>query len=133
MGGKSDYLENKILSHNLGRVLYTPPLTLYMALFNTSPGDDGGGSEVGGTGYARVSISNAPSKWNGSDHERFNADEILFPSVGVGAWGTIVSFALMDAPSAGNMLYWGDLDEPVETEDGDTIKFDPGAITITES
>lgn len=132
MGGKSDFLETQLLSHILGRTTYTAPATLYIALFNISPGDDGG-AEIGGLDYARVAYTNNPSDWTTPvQGQRANANEISFPIVGSGAWGTIVSFAIMDQSSGGNMLYWGDLYNPIDTEDGDTIQFNPGEMVVTE-
>lgn len=44
---KSDYLENKLLDHQLGKTSYTMP-TVYVGLFTAAPSDSGGGTEVSG-------------------------------------------------------------------------------------
>lgn len=133
MGGKSNYLENKILSLILGRTSYTPPAAIFVALFTASPDDSGGGAEVSGSGYSRKQITNNASEWDSStDGERSNVNIVSFGTVGTGGWGTIVAFALMDNNFGGNMLYWGSLETPYETQDGDTVSFPSGSLVVTE-
>jgi hypothetical protein len=53
----TDYLENKIIDHMLRNQAYTPPSTVYVALFTTATGDDGSGTEVSGGSYARQAVT----------------------------------------------------------------------------
>jgi len=65
MAGKADYLENLLLNclfRGGGNV--TALATTYVALFTTNPADDGtGGTEVTGTGYARVAVTSSSGNW----------------------------------------------------------------------
>jgi len=132
-GSKSDYLELELLDHVLGAATYTPPVTVYVALYTVAPTDAGGGTEVTGAGYARVAVTNNATNWPAaSGGSKSNGTAIQFPSAG-GSWGTAVAFAILDAASGGNFLYWGDLTTPMAISDGHNPEFPAGDITITEN
>ena len=54
---KSNFLENEILDHVLRNSSYTPPSTVYAALFTSNPDEDGSGTEVTGGSYARQAVT----------------------------------------------------------------------------
>ena len=61
-----------------------------------------------------------------------NTADVLFP-VNSGSSYTVVGWAIMDASSAGNMLYWGDISPSVTVAAGDQARFAASTgITITE-
>jgi hypothetical protein len=64
MAEMSNYLENALINATLRNTSYTPPTTVYVALFTSDPTDAGSGTEVStaGTSYARQSATfGAPS------------------------------------------------------------------------
>ena len=128
-GSFSNYTENKVLDHIVGKTSFTMP-TAYVALSITDPQDDGSGlSEPSGGSYARVQTSG--SDWNAASSGSItNAEDISFPTA-TDSWGTISHFALMDASSGGNMLAHGSLTTEKAVGSGDTLKFAAGDITIT--
>ena len=137
-GSKSDYLEAALLNHTLGGTAFTPPATIYVALFTAAPSDSGGGTEVttaGGTLYARVAVTNNTTNWPNasgtSPTSKSNGTTITFPTAGAD-WGTVVAVALFDASTGGNQLYWATLNANKVVSNGDTASFSPGTITITE-
>lgn len=135
-GSKSNYLELKALDGVLGGTNFVQPATVFCALFTVAPTSAGGGTEVSGGAYARVSITNNATNWpaatGGGPGTKGNGAAITFPTASA-AWGTIVAWALFDASSAGNMLYWGTLNTPRPANVSDTPSFAPGALTITET
>lgn len=132
-GSKADYLEDKILDHVLGGGDYTRPTDVFIALYTTAPGDAGGGVEVSGNGYGRVTVTNNLTNWPASSGgSKSNGASFDFATASGGNWGTIQAFAVLDAISAGNFLYWGTVTTPKDVNDGDTAKFPIGSITITE-
>lgn len=132
MSSKSDYLENAILDHLLGGPVYTRPDTVYAALFTAAPGDANTGTEVTGTGYARVAIANVSANWNAaSGGTKTNATRIVWPAAG-GSWGTVVAFGLYDALSGGNLLYHGRPNVSRVVASSDQVIMEPGALVITE-
>jgi len=132
MGSKSDYLENKLLDHVLGGADYSRPATVYIALYTVTPTDAGGGTEVSGGSYARVAVTNNATNWPAaSGGAKANGTEITFAEA-TASWGTVVAFAILDALTAGNLLYWGALAVSKSIDTGDTAKFAVGDIDITE-
>jgi hypothetical protein len=106
-GSLTQYLEQALLAHIVGKTSYTMP-TAYVALFTAAPSNSGGGTEMSGSGYARASTSG--STWNaasgGAPASISNASAITFAQA-TANWSSIVAFALMDASTSGNMLVWG--------------------------
>lgn len=133
MGSKSDFAENTVLNLFLGAGAYTPPATLYAALFTVSPTDAGGGTEVSGGSYARVAVTNNTTNWPAaSGGSKSNGTQITFPTP-TANWGTIVAFGLFDAATAGNLLYWGAISPSKTVNNGDPAPYVAvGALTITE-
>lgn len=106
-----DWLYNKQLKHLLKGESWTPPTTVYMALFTTVPQLNGsGGVEVSksGTGYARVAIQQSTG-WSGpsgSNQEYSNTADIVF-GVPTGNWGTVQGVGLYTSADGGDLLFTG--------------------------
>lgn len=131
-GSKSDFLENELLDHVLGNAAYSAPATTYVALYTAAPTDAGGGTEVSGGSYARVAVTNNDTNWPAaSGGAKANGTAITFPTA-TANWGTVVAFAILDAASGGNLLYWGDLAASKSVDDGDTASFAVGELDVTE-
>jgi len=131
-GSKSNYLENAILDHVLGASVYSAPATVYVALYTTAPTDAGGGTEVSGGSYARVAVTNNATNWPAaSGGSKSNGTDIIFPTAS-GSWGTVAAFAILDASSGGNFMYWADLDTSKAIGSTDVAKFATSSLTITE-
>jgi hypothetical protein len=122
----SDYYENKILDHMVRAQAFTPPSTVYVALFTVSPIDSGGGTEVSGGSYTRQAATfNAAS--NGFIT---NSADITFPQA-TADWGTIVSVGLFDASTAGNLLWYGDLTASQTVNNGNILKISAGSLNVS--
>jgi hypothetical protein len=99
----SNYLENKLIEHVLRHVSYTSPSTVYLALFTANPGEAGDQTnEVSAGEYARQSITFGAA----ADGICLNTLDVTFP-VAASDWGTITHLAILDAATAGNMLFYG--------------------------
>lgn len=128
-GSFSDYLENKILDHVFVGTAYTAPTTIWFALFTVAPTDAGGGTEVSGGSYARVSKTPSGIFGASSGGSITTTDSVAFTTA-TGNWGTIVAFAIFDASTSGNMLAWGDLTLSKTVGTGDTASFSAGSLII---
>jgi len=130
MGSMSDYAENKILEHLVGKTSWTKP-TAYLALSTADPGDSGSGlTEPSGFAYARKAT--AGSDWEAATGGSItNATELDFPAASGGSWGTITHLALMDNSTGGNMLASTALNSPQPIPNGNQAKFGPGTIILT--
>lgn len=132
MGSKSDYLEDALLDHILGGGDFSRPATVYIALYTVAPTDVGGGTEVTGGSYARAAVENNATNWPAAaSGAKSNGTQINFITA-TAAWGTIVAFAIFDALSGGNLLYWGSLGGSVVISSGQTAYIAVGDLDITE-
>ena len=122
----TDFMENKIIDHMLRNQAYTPPSTVYVALFTTATTDAGGGTEVSGGSYARQAVTLAAASGGASE----NSADITFPTA-TADWGTITHVALMDALTGGNMLMHTPLDASKTVNNGDTFKINAGDLDVT--
>lgn len=107
--GLTYYSSNAWINHLFRTTKYTAPSTLYAALFTASPSRSGGGTEVTGGSYARKPVSVADASFDApSNGVSQNAIAVTF-DIPTANWGTIVSMALFDDPSGGNMIAFADL------------------------
>jgi hypothetical protein len=128
MAGLSDYAENKLLDHLVGKTSFTMP-TVHVALYTAAPTDAGGGTQVSGGSYARVATAGAD--WvAASGGASSNANDITFPTASAN-WGTVVAVGIFDASSGGNLLAWANLAVNKAVNSGDTAKFLAGEIDLT--
>lgn len=108
----TNYAETKILGMFHGNTVQAP--TLYAALFLSSPGNAGGGTEVAYPGYEHVLATfTEPAVANGV-YTMMNAGDITF-AVSSASVGTATYIALIDSqvPGSGNMWAYMELDEPI--------------------
>jgi len=126
MGSFSDYFENKIIDHMLRNQAFTPPSTLYVALYTVAPTDAGGGTEVSGGSYARQAVTFSAASGGATS----NSADITFPQA-TADWGTIVAVGILDASSGGNLLAWGALTANKTVNSGDQFKITAGNLTLS--
>lgn len=125
---KSTYLDNVFINAALRNTPFTPPTLIYVALFTVAPGVGGGGTEVSGGAYARQTVVfSAPSLGSAS-----NTVDINFP-IATLDWGTLVAFALYDASSGGNLLYFGNLSTSRTVLTNDQVRFPAGQLICSEA
>lgn len=125
-GAMSDYLETALLNHVFRKTAYTPPETLYVALYTSDPTDQDIGTEVSGGGYERQVVTFGPPS-NGSVS---NTDDIVFP-VATTDWGTITHIGVRDAVTGGNLLFHAALNTAKTIQNGDQLKILAGQLVIS--
>lgn len=119
----TNYIHNALLGLVLKNTPFTPPASLWVALFTTVPALTGaGGVEVStsGTNYGRVQIM-ANSGWagpSGTNQEYTNAADLSY-LVPTANWGTITGAGLFDASTGGNLLWVATLTTPKVVNNGD--------------
>ena len=135
-GSKSNYLEDKMNDHVLGGPDYTRPATVYFAFFTAAPGDGTPGTEVNNavwTNYARVAVTNNNTNFPASSGGvKSNGTTVSFGVASItGTPPIIVGFAIMDASTSGNMLYWSSFTGQT-VNNGSPVAIDNGSLVITE-
>lgn len=125
----SDFLENETLDHLLSAATFTAAGTLYYALFTSAPTDAGGGTEVTGGAYARVSVTNNATNFPAaSGGQKSNGAVITFPTA-TADWGTVTHMALIDNSVGGNYYFYGQLPSSRLVKNGDIFRFAVGNVT----
>lgn len=130
--GFSDVLENAILNSMFRGSAFTPyaPIgTVYVSLHTATLNDDGTGTEVTGTGYARGTVVIAG--WDVATGGTIqNASAINFGTAGAD-WGTVTNVGIWNAASSGTLLYAGTLTASAIVNQNDTFQFAGSALKVT--
>jgi len=121
----SNYLENALLNATLANVSYTTPATVYTALYSVTPTDSSAGTELSGSGYARVSTA-----FSVSSGVATNTGNVTFGPASAD-WVTAVAWSIADAASAGNILYYGPLSTAQTVLNGNSLTFGIGNVSVT--
>lgn len=134
MSAMTDYLEGQIRAHVFRTASFTKPTVLAVALYTAAPGEAGGGTEVLGGSYARVQRDPLDANWtaaSATDGLTDNATDLVFPAP-TANWGLVTHFAILDATTAGNMLFYAALAASKTINASDPApKFVAGALDVT--
>lgn len=133
MASKSDYAENVILDHAMSDGAWGEPANCYMALCTAAPVDASTGTtivEADYTGYARIDIP-AASLSAAASGSKTNSVAITFAACSAGT-STIIGFALCDAITTGNMIYWGTTTSKVIDVNNTPATVAIGGLVVTE-
>jgi hypothetical protein len=142
MSAMSNYLENKLVDQ-LFRAQSAPTTsTLHVGLFSAAPNDAGGGTEISGNNYSRVSVTSSLANWagtqsagstvasSGTGGQTSNNAAITFATPSA-TWGTVTHFGIFDAATSGNLLFYGALSISKTINQGDTVSFPAGSLSVT--
>jgi hypothetical protein len=153
MAAMSDFLENRLIDFFFrGQALGvtgasaaagTGPTNLYFGLLTAAPSDAGGGTEVSGGSYARVTVAStllnyagtqgaaSTSASLGTNGTTSNNNAITFNPGPSANWGVVTHFGIYDALTGGNLLFWGALSQQKTINNGDAApSFAPAAFTL---
>lgn len=118
------YLKNALIEATLRATNYTAVTPIYLALYTADPVLIGG--EIVGGSYAREIITFiAPTAGVTS-----NTALVIFTTA-TANWGVITHFAIRDALTGGNLIYYGALATPRTILTGDTMTVPIGNIEVT--
>lgn len=128
MSALSDSAEKLVLDWLMTTGTATRPTAWFVGLFTAAPSDSGGGTEVSTGGYSRKSVTfNAASSPGGTTS---NSGVVTWTASGAN-YGTVTHVGIFDASTAGNLLWHGALSSSKTVNDGDTIQFAAGNLTLT--
>lgn len=129
MSDMSSYLKVKLLNLTLNGTSYAGVDDPYVSLHTADPTDAGTGTEVSGTGYARVQAEFNTA--TGTDASETTSTDTTWAAAGSGGWGTVGWIGLWDASTSGNMIYHTALDASKTIDEGDVFKIVAGSLTVT--
>lgn len=121
----SNYIEDALLNHLLRNTAHTPTGNVYLALYSVEPGESGGGTELSGGGYTRMQCPSFTIEGSSAT----NSAEIQFP-IATSNWSAPMYMGIIDASSGGNLLFYGELTNPVTVNANDTFKISTGSLVI---
>ena len=127
MSAMSDYLEDRVLDHILATTAYTAPSAVYLGLSIASMGENAGGTELSGNGYARVAVAFDAASGGTTD----NTAVVDFPACTGSNWGAVAYWSIWDASTGGNMLLHGAFTSAKTIEVNDVLRVDAGDLDIT--
>ena len=142
MSAMSDYLENKLIDQLFRGQAAPTTTTLYVGLLTAAPSDSGGGTEVSGGSYTRVTVTSSLANWagtqaaastvasSGTGGQTSNNAAITFPTP-TATWGLVTHFGIYDAASVGNLLFWGALTIAKTINQADTVTFPAASLSVT--
>jgi len=128
MSDMSSYLKVKLLNLTLNGTSYAGMDDPYVSLHTADPTDAGTGTEVSGTGYARVQAEFNTA--TGTDASETTSSDTTWAAAGA-SWGTVGWIGLWDASTSGNMIYHTALDAAKTIDTGDVFKITAGNLTVT--
>lgn len=118
-------LETRLLQWAFTTGSPTRPTAWHVALFTAAPGEAGGGTEVSGGSYARLSAT-----FTVSGDLATNSGALEWPTAAAN-WGTITHVAVFDASSGGNILAYAALTASKNITTGDVFRIPAGDLDIT--
>lgn len=130
MSNATNYLENEVLDHVLGKGTrdFTSPANLFVGLLTAvSDGEAGTWTEVSGTNYARTAVTFGAA----SGGTATNSGDVEFPAAGSGGWGTVTHIAIFDASTSGNPLFYGSLSASRQVDEADIFTIVAGNLSIS--
>jgi hypothetical protein len=133
MSAMSDYLENRLIDHVLGRTSFTMPST-YLALYTASPGETGTATtnETSVGGYARAALgTGGSSKFPAASGGSAANSGTINCGTATGSV-TITHFGIVDSASgAGNLLLFGALTTARSFVSGDVMEVPISGMTVS--
>lgn len=123
---KSAYLRSALVKHAISKTAFTMPAGAYLALFTTDPTVAAVGVEVVGGSYSRKSIT-----WGTEANGRIaNSNVLNFTNMPA---CTVTHWAIYDAATSGNMLYFGSFEIGIVRTAGQAIDLAAGNVEVSEA
>jgi hypothetical protein len=127
---KTNYLRDRLMEHYLSLIPYVPPFGVYFALFSEDPTAAGDmSSELLYPGYRRTPIT---FDLYGGRIAR-NTNNMSWGVPPHTTWPKVSFWGVVDAPSAGNLLYFGTLGGDRSYGSGLTVEIPAMSCEIEES
>lgn len=139
MSAASNYTEANVINALLRGVAFPLPSKTYVSLHTANPGE-AGDSEVTTDAFPAYVRREAEqggaigSGWSEPvDGVSKNAKQLTYPGFDGAAPVTASHWAVYDAPTGGNLLFYAPLQTSRTLQSGDVFVFDINALTVTMS
>lgn len=118
----SNWLSAALLNATLRNTTFTPPTTVYLALYTSNPTPADTGKEVAGGSYKRMPITFTPPTLVSGQQTVKNVADIEFP-IATSDWGIVTHIGLRTAATGGVLLWSAPIPNPRTIQNGDRPKF----------
>ena len=130
------YTENALLNHLFRGQAYTTPGTLYLGVGKSAPNEAGTGfTEPTAPSYARYEITSNTTNWTEPISGSLSNSTAFRFTEAAEYWTTaaapLTHWALFDAPTGGNMLFFGSLLKAQEVPAGGILEIPQNALVTT--
>ena len=130
MAQMSNYLKDKLINHTFRNIPYSQPTNVYVALYSSDPTSADTGTELSGSGYARISATfSAPAAGSGTIQ---NDTDITFDTA-TADWSVITHVGIRDALTNGNLLSSAALSSSVTVLNTNNFRIPTGQLTLVMS
>lgn len=96
--------------------------SMWLGACSTMPTKSSNGTEPVGGSYGRVEID-MDAVFPAAASSETSSDELISFPTSTAPWGPIVGYALWDDPTAGDVLLWYPLPEPITVPDNQAVTF----------
>jgi hypothetical protein len=136
LGGKSNYLSNKLLDHSDGKTEFVKPTTVGLALCTTAPTATSTGAtivEAAYTGYTEKKLEAAV--FNAAASQKVTSASIIELTACTAGSSTVVGWVLKDSTTvgSGNVLFWGTCSSTTINTTSTPPTVNAGALELQES
>jgi len=137
MSAASNYTETNVINALLRGVTFPLPTKTYVSLHTANPGETGGNEVTTGAfpAYVRKEAEAGGAIGAGwaapTDGVTKNANQIIYQGHNGAAPLTVTHWAVYDAATAGNLLFYAPLTTARTLQIGDVFVFDVNALTVT--
>lgn len=122
-------MANKGAKYQLSNLVANVGGPVFVTLYLNDPTSNDIGDEA--LAYTRQKVEfGAPVK-DGNSTSALSTNEVVFPGK-AGGYGTITHIAIKDAATAGDIVYFASLSEPIRSKDNEKIEFPAGSLKVTE-
>ena len=125
----SETVQDALLDELIGGGAFSDSGDFYLALYTVAPTEAGGGTEVSGGSYARVTVDETTDFAVSSGGSKVNSDDLTFPTCSA-SWEAVVAWALHDHATNDSVVVWGLLSEEVDIDTTDVAIFTAGSLII---
>ena len=128
MAAFSNYMEDAITAWINGTTFPSAPTNTYVQLYSQDPTDEGSAT---GALYTRISVASGGwTRGTGGAGTLSNTNAIIMQE-SAGSSATASHFAVFDAATDGNLLFYGALSASKSIGVGDEVKFNALQLTLT--
>lgn len=109
---------------------FANPTSWYISLHTVAPTETSDGTEMTGSGYARLAVAADSGQWNIVNNSAVNSQTLLFAAA-TATWPTIIGMGLWDAATGGSMLFYESVVAPTVINPGSRFTLVPGSLAVT--